>query len=70
MSETKALELTATEARQLYHGVEFALIDLRKMRATMVPKYMPLAEFFNREKMLEALLRKTELFALSFHENL
>lgn len=68
-STTQSLFLNSYEARQLFHGVEFAIRSLRECKSAAVPNIMSPQEFIESETKLKELLHKMEKFALTFPEN-
>ena len=69
MADTKPIDLSGSEARQLYHGVEFALTSLRAVKKDGLPSFLTEADYNSREQKLKDLLKKMETFALTFPEN-
>lgn len=63
---TKPLALTGLEARQLFHGMEFAIKNLRESKPHLVPNIMTEPEYKKTEQRLLDLQTKMEQFALSF----
>lgn len=69
-SETKSIELNGSEARQLFHGVEFALKDFWKgKKEGILDGFMSPQEIAETEDKLRALQHKMMVFAWTFPEN-
>lgn len=64
--KTKTLELTGYEARQLFHGTEFALKNLRESKDFVVPRVITDDEYKTMEQRLLALQSKVLDFTLLF----